>query len=175
MEDKDKTKEQLLNELLEMRKHIAELKVSKAEYDSLTGLPNRFLLHDRLTQALLQASRKGHVVAVLFLFMNDLKLINDTFGHETGNQILKASAMRLQKYLRKCDTVARPGRDEFIVLLPQIAHPEDAILVAEKILAAFDSPFLINEQEMFMNTNIGISFYPNDGLDSDTLLKNAYT
>ncbi|MEW6108085.1 MAG: EAL domain-containing protein [Nitrospirota bacterium] len=175
MRDENRTKDSLIKELSELRQKLAELKALKADNDSLTGLPNRALLYDRLSQALLQAGRKGSVVAVMFLFLHDLKLINDTFGHTSGNSLLKAFAGRLKRSLRKSDTVARPGRNEFIILLPEIARPEDAMVVAEKIISAFDSPFVIGEQEIFMNISIGISLYASDGLDSGTLLKNAYT
>jgi len=176
MRDKDKTKDQLLDELEKLRHQLSELKRErKSIYDSLTGLPTRTLLYDRLNQELLHASRKGYMVAVLFLCLNNLKLINDTFGLIEGDKLLKETAQRLKKCLRKSDTLARPGSDEFIVILPEITKQDDAMMKARKLLDILESPFLIYRQEILLNTSIGISLYPNDGLKSDNLLKNSYT
>lgn len=177
MNDDKLTRGQLISEMKELRRRLADLHGEKkdADYDLLTSLPNRTLLYDRLSQAVLQASRKGYIMAVLYLFLNELKLINDTFGRETGDILLKSASERLKNCLRKSDTVARPGRDEFIILLPEIARQEDSMVVAEKILEAFDSPFVIHEREILINIHIGISLFPVDGIDANTLLKKAYT
>ncbi len=175
MKDKYKTKEQLIKEMGQLRKQLAEAEGAKKEFDPLTGLPNRFLLYDRLSQSLLDAQRNGKVVALMFLCIDDFKLINDNFGHSVGNRLLKEISERLVSCLRKIDTVARPGRDEFIILLPEITRARDTIVVAEKILGAFEKPFSINKHEIFVQAQIGISLYLDEGLDADAILKHSYT
>lgn len=174
MREEKKTKKELLAELRKLRRELKK-KEKGADYDSLTGLPARSLLYDRLSQALLHASRKGQVVAVLFLRLDNLKVVNDTYGRSAGDLVLKTAVERISRCLRRSDTVARPGRDEFIILLPELSLPEDVMAVAEKLLNAFSEPFKAEGNELFMNINIGISHCPDDGLDADTLLKNAYT
>jgi diguanylate cyclase (GGDEF)-like protein len=143
--------------------------------DVLTGLPNRYLFHDRLTQALALATRNKHNLAVLFMSVDSLKLINDSLGQNFGDQLLKTISNRLKNCLRDSDTVARPGRDEFMILLPEITYAEDAEIVAIKIISSLDSPFTVDKNEFFITTSIGISIYPSDGGDSITLIKNSYT
>jgi len=174
MNDKNKTKEQLIKELTAMRRKLAAPKAANVEHDALTGLPNNLLLYDRLAQELLQASRKKTNVAVLFLIQKDIKLINDNYGHTTGNKLIQATAERLRECLRKNDTLARPGRNEFIILLSDIRKAEDTIAVADKIIHLFDSPFQLDGHEIFIEHRIGISLFPGDGSDADSLLKNAY-
>ncbi|MEW9672638.1 EAL domain-containing protein [Ammoniphilus sp. 3BR4] len=144
-----------------------------AHYDVLTELPNRFLFQDRLTQALLQAQRIGKKVAVMFLDLDRFKWINDTYGHDVGDQLLQSVAARLKKCVRKSDSVARRGGDEFTVLLSGIHQAKDAAKVAEKIGNALSQPFYIEDQEFFITTSIGISLYPSNGNDVETLIRNA--
>ncbi len=147
----------------------------QAQHDSLTGLPNRLLLTDRITQALVRGRRKGHIVAVLFLDLDRFRPINDTLGHTIGDSLLQATSRRLSSTLREGDTIARHGGDEFAILIPELTQAEDAAIVAQKTLDIFTEPFIINDQEIFITTSIGISLYPADGIDSETLIKHADT
>ena len=147
----------------------------QAQHDSLTGLPNRLLLTDRLTQALVRGRRKGHIVAVLFLDLDRFRPINDTLGHTIGDSLLQATSQRLANTLREGDTIARHGGDEFAILIPELTQAEDAAIVARKTLDIFSEPFIINDQEIFITTSIGISLYPADGIDCETLVKHADT
>ncbi len=174
MQYERKTKKELIAEIRKLRRQLKQ-KEAVGDYDPLTGLPTRFLLYDRLSQALLHAGRKGRVVAVLFLRLENLKAINDTYGRSTGDVILKSAVQRVTACVRKSDTVARPGRDELIILLPEITVPDDTMNISEKLLAAFGEAFRAGGNELFININIGISHSPDDGIDADTLLKNAYT
>ncbi|NRF94443.1 EAL domain-containing protein [Paenibacillus frigoriresistens] len=158
---------------------ITERKLSEenlkylAHYDVLTGLPNRFLFHDRLSHAIAQANRQGHWAALMFIDLDHFKLINDTLGHAVGDQLLQNASKRLESCVRTSDTVSRLGGDEFTVILPHIDETEDALLVAQKILEELALPFLIAEQELFITASIGISIYPFNGADSETLIKQA--
>lgn len=145
----------------------------QAHHDALTGLPNRVLFNDRLSQAIAQAHRKDHQVAVLFLDIDRFKLINDTFGHAIGDHVLQAAAERLRSILRAGDTVGRQGGDEFIIILPEVSLGNEAGIVAEKILTIFSAPFVLNGEEVFITPSIGISLYPTDGTDIETLVKHA--
>ncbi|WP_420476589.1 EAL domain-containing protein [Noviherbaspirillum sp. ST9] len=155
------------------RKRTAEQMVYLAHFDSLTGLPNRMLFHQRLEHALNIAERPGRSLEVLFLDLDRFKHINDTLGHATGDRVLKEAASRLQSILRESDTVARLGGDEFVVLVENIGEPHRGGIIAEKILSAFSPPFLRDEEPLNVSTSIGIASFPNDGTDSETLLKNA--
>lgn len=144
-----------------------------AHHDNLTGLPNRLLLKDRLKQSLKRAIREKCRVAVLFLDLDDFKKINDTLGHQVGDEMLKQAAKRIESLLRKDDTIARLGGDEFVVVLDRLDKSEDASLVATKVLAAIQEPFRIADRELFIGVSIGISIFPQDGEDTDTLVRNA--
>jgi diguanylate cyclase (GGDEF)-like protein/PAS domain S-box-containing protein len=144
-----------------------------AKHDTLTCLPNRNLLQDRINQVLAHLNRNQGVAAVLFIDLDHFKSINDTLGHDAGDLLLKEAALRLVETVRGDDTVARQGGDEFIVLLPDITQPQDAELVAQKLLAALTAPFHIEDRELFVSASIGIAIYPMDGKDVDTLLKNS--
>ncbi len=146
-----------------------------AYHDALTGLPNRLLFKDRLTVAISHAQREKRKLAVLFLDLDRFKVINDSLGHNIGDQLLQAVSTRVQSCVRESDTVARLGGDEFTVLLPHLPHGEDAALVAQKIIDAVRYPFHIEGREFFMTTSIGISLYPDDGVDAETLIKNSDT
>ncbi|OLD63378.1 MAG: hypothetical protein AUI47_09320 [Acidobacteria bacterium 13_1_40CM_2_68_5] len=144
-----------------------------AHHDTLTDLPNRTLLHDRLCLALEHARRNRLTLAVLFIDLDHFKEINDGLGHGTGDQLLQAVGARLSGSVRASDTVARVGGDEFTILLPEIKRTQDLATVSAKILNSFRSPFLIGRREITMTASIGASLYPNDGEDADTLLKSA--
>ena len=144
-----------------------------AQHDSLTDLPNRTLLHDRIAQAIALARRHGSQCAVLFLDVDRFKLINDSLGHTIGDQLLRSVAERLSACVRGTDTVSRPGGDEFVVLLSEIEHTRDAVVVADKMLASLASPHHIAQHDIHVTVSIGISVCPDDGLDAETLIKNA--
>ena len=146
-----------------------------AYHDALTGLPNRTLFRDRLFQALAQGQRDDHSVALLFLDLDRFKDINDSLGHSVGDLLLQAVAERLNHSARRSDTVSRQGGDEFVVLLTSVRDAHEVTIVAQKILHLLSEPFIIEGQELFTSTSIGISLFPFDGDDADTLLKNADT
>lgn len=146
-----------------------------AYHDALTNLPNRLLFKDRLSVALSHAHREGASLAVLFLDLDRFKVINDSLGHNIGDQLLQAVAARLQACVRDSDTVARLGGDEFTILLPRLLRSQDVAPVANKIIEAVRYPFHIEGREFFITTSIGISVYPEDGSDAETLIKNADT
>ena len=146
-----------------------------AHYDALTDLPNRRLVQDRIQQTVVWARRSGAQFAVMFLDLDKFKTINDTLGHDVGDQLLQMVAHRLTECLRAEDTVGRQGGDEFIVLLASLSAAEDAALVAQKILATLSAPFVINGQDLRTGASIGIAVYPQDGGDVETLLKNSDT
>jgi len=144
-----------------------------AYHDALTGLPNRALLLDRLGQALPQARREGHPLAVLFMDIDRFKTINDTLGHPVGDALLRETGARLKHMLREADTVARVGGDEFLILLPQVSAAREAAQVAAKLLAALSAPFTVLGHSLHVTVSVGVSFYPQDGEDADTLIKHA--
>jgi diguanylate cyclase (GGDEF)-like protein/PAS domain S-box-containing protein len=146
-----------------------------AQHDFLTNLPNRVLLRDRIHQAILQAERRGTSVAILFLDLDKFKHVNDSLGHAIGDRLLESVAQRLCACVRGSDTVCRQGGDEFIVLIPENRRAEDATLTAEKIIAALAEPHFVEDHELHVTTSIGISIYPNDGADAETLIRNADT
>jgi diguanylate cyclase (GGDEF)-like protein/PAS domain S-box-containing protein len=145
----------------------------QAYHDALTGLPNRMLFIDRLTVALSQARRRQSPLAVMFLDLDDLKIVNDTLGHAAGDQILQMVGDRLVMSLRQEDTVARLGGDEFTLLLPSLESAADVAGVAEKVIEAIRQPFVLGEDEVRVTTSIGVALYPADGEDPETLLRNA--
>ena len=156
------------------RRRLAEDAVRvQAWHDALTGLPNRVLLMDRLEQALKQAAREGRRMALLFLDLDHFKVVNDSMGHAAGDELLKQAANRLATLLRKGDTVARMGGDEFCVLLLDAAVEGDALLVGQKIVAALHQPFPVLGQEVHIGTSIGIAFYPDHDSEPERLLKLA--
>jgi diguanylate cyclase (GGDEF)-like protein/PAS domain S-box-containing protein len=144
-----------------------------ATHDALTGLPNRVLFNDRLNLALAQAQRHQQKLAVLLLDLDRFKDINDTLGHSVGDQFLRVTSKRLKGLLRKSDTLARMGGDEFLFLVTDIVRSEHAIEVARKILESFQEPFLVEDHELRTTASIGVTIFPDDGADADTLLKNA--
>ena len=144
-----------------------------ASYDALTQLPNRTLLQDRIQQALVHNHRHNLQAAVLFIDLDKFKIINDTLGHDYGDSLLKEASLRLQAEVRSEDTVARHGGDEFIILLSTITQPQDAGLIAQKLLESLVLPFFIKGKELHISASIGIAIYPDDGHDMETLLKNS--
>jgi diguanylate cyclase (GGDEF)-like protein len=151
-----------------------EKKISYLAYhDALTGLPNRILFHDRFTIALAHAHRNQHWLAILFLDLDQFKSVNDTFGHDAGDLLLKNVALRLIGSLRASDTVFHMGGDEFVVMLTDIAAKEEAAEVAHRVLHAFVKPFTLHDGEILITPSIGISLYPFDGDNLEALIKNA--
>ncbi|MEC5215269.1 diguanylate cyclase (GGDEF)-like protein [Actimicrobium sp. GrIS 1.19] len=146
-----------------------------AHYDALTGLPNRILLQDRMNQAITVAQRSGGKVAVLFLDLDNFKHINDSLGHLVGDRLLRMVANRLRQCLRGIDSVARLGGDEFVLTLAAVAGPRDASSVAQKILATLNEPCLIDGNLLHIDGSIGISLYPDDGIDVESLMRAADT
>ncbi len=145
----------------------------QAYHDALTRLPNRVLLKDRLAVALAHAQRMRQPLAVMFLDLDHFKLVNDTLGHSVGDQLLQAVAVRLVSSVRRDDTVSRVGGDEFTILFPELARGDDAARMAQKILEAVSQPFAIEGHDIYVTTSLGISLFPDDGEDSESLLKNA--
>ena len=146
-----------------------------AQHDFLTDLPNRLLLNDRITQAISLSRRHTKPLAVLFMDLDGFKHINDSQGHEIGDKLLQSVAQLVLGCVRTSDTVSRHGGDEFVILLSEVAEAGDAAFIAEKILAALAMPHVISERNVHLSASVGISIYPQDGHDADTLIKNADT
>lgn len=146
-----------------------------AQHDFLTGLPNRMLLSDRIAQSIALAKRQGTQLAVLYLDLDNFKDINDSLGHSTGDKLLQSVAQSLQSCIRSSDTVSRQGGDEFIVLVTGNKYAEHTANTANRILTVLSTPYSIAEQDIHVTTSIGISVYPEDGQDSETLIKKADT
>ncbi len=146
-----------------------------AHHDALTGVPNRLLFNDRLGQAISLAKRDSRQFALLYLDLDKFKPVNDTFGHDVGDELLKGTAARIRHQVRESDTVARVGGDEFTIILHDVANREAAASVAEKIIAALAAPFQLESQNrrVAIGTSVGIAFYPGDGEDHETLIKMA--
>ena len=168
---------EIVNGQLELSKEQAESVASRMEYhahhDALTGLPNRTLLNDRITNELAHARRQQTNAALLFLDLDRFKLINDSLGHAVGDQLLRVIARRLNNCVRDEDTVARLGGDEFMILLPRISGSADAGRIAKKIIECLADPISCNGHVMHITTSIGISIYPYDGTDAESLIKHA--
>lgn len=144
-----------------------------AYHDELTGLPNRSLYNDRLSQAMIEARRQGRYVGVMLLDIDHFKMVNDTMGHDAGDELLRDIGKRLSVCLRESDTVSRFGGDEFGLVLADMADPRDAIFVAQKMLDSFAPPFFVGGRELFVGPSFGITIYPVDSDDPDGLVKNA--
>ncbi len=144
-----------------------------AHHDFLTGLPNRILLNDRIGQAISLAHRQRCHAAVLFLDLDGFKQINDSLGHSIGDKLLQSVAKRLLECVRSPDTVARHGGDEFIVLLQELKHPEDAVFTVERLLKKAAEGYSIDSHQISITASIGVSVYPGDGQDAETLIKHA--
>jgi len=144
-----------------------------ANHDSLTGLPNRRLFNERIILEISRAKRNNQKIGVMLFDLDHLKIVNDSFGHNIGDLLLQAVAQRLLGLLRKSDTVARMGGDEFLLILPEMKEKTDAIQTAKRILETLNTPFLLDGFEVNITTSIGISFFPDDGDKPETLIKNA--
>ena len=144
-----------------------------AYHDDLTSLPNRSLFNDRLSQAMIEARRQGRCVGVMLLDIDHFKMVNDTVGHDAGDELLRDIGKRLSVCVRESDTVARIGGDEFGLVLADMADPRDAIIVAQKMLDSFAPPFFVGGRELFVGPSIGITIYPVDSDTLDGLVKNA--
>lgn len=146
-----------------------------AQHDVLTDLPNRMLLTDRITQAISSAHRNGRTLAILFLDLDGFKRVNDSLGHAIGDELLQSVATRLAACVRHSDTVSRLGGDEFVVLLSEVTHAGDAAISAKKVLIALTAPHRVAQHELAVTASIGLSIYPADGQDAETLIRNADT
>jgi len=155
------------------RKEAEERLLHLAHYDVLTSLPNRVLFYDRLRQALAQARRNQWITGVMFMDVDRFKNINDTLGHAVGDQLLRQVSERLAGAVRAGDTVGRLGGDEFAIVLSNLGNADNARVVAQKIMSAFNEPFKLEGAEICVTTSIGITLYPEDSTDQDTLIKNA--
>ncbi|MBZ0114684.1 MAG: EAL domain-containing protein [Thermoanaerobaculia bacterium] len=144
-----------------------------ALHDVLTGLPNRTLFHDRLEQALAAAARRGDGVAVLFIDLDRFKDVNDTLGHDFGDKLLKEMAVRLQEATRGSDTAARLGGDEFGVIQTGLIGPERSSILAQRVIEALGKPVLLAGRTLFVTASVGVTLYPDDGVEPEALLKNA--
>ncbi len=163
-------------ELASSKEHaeaVAKRMQFHAHHDSLTGLPNRVLLNDRIRTELAHARREQSILALLFLDLDRFKIINDSLGHATGDQLLRVISRRIKDCVREGDTVARLGGDEFMILLPRITSVSDAGRIGNKIIESLTEPVTCNGHDLHITTSAGISVYPYDGTDSDTLIKNA--
>ena len=156
-------------ERIQQEQEITEL----AFYDYITKLPNRFLFKDRVSNMIALSKRTNSIISVIFINLNAFKTINDSIGHDGGDTLIVKLAEQLTKTLRKSDTVARFGGDEFLIMLTNLSSTDVIQKIVHKILHIFDSPFVINEQEFFVTASAGIAVYPYDGKDADTLIKNA--
>jgi diguanylate cyclase (GGDEF)-like protein/PAS domain S-box-containing protein len=154
---------------------MAEQIAHSAEHDLLTGLPNRMLLNDRIGQAIALANRHGGLVGLLFLDLDGFKHVNDSLGHPMGDKLLQAIAKRLLECVRAPDTVSRQGGDEFIVLLQEIKNSEDVAVAAKRLLKSVAETYSMGEHDLHITTSIGVSLYPDDGMNAETLIKNADT
>ncbi len=162
-----------VKEDISLRKEYERRLIQQANYDEVTGLPNRALALDRLAQATASCKREGTSVGLLFIDLDRFKSVNDTLGHATGDMVLREAGNRIRNCLRACDTVARLGGDEFTVILPSLSGGIDAEPVAQKILDAFEPAFRLDGREVFLSASLGITIWPEDGQDPDQLMGNA--
>jgi diguanylate cyclase (GGDEF)-like protein/PAS domain S-box-containing protein len=155
------------------QRQLTDMLAWQARHDALTGLPNRFLLEERLESALARAERNGWLVAVLLVDLDRFKQINDTLGHAVGDVLLREVSARFEACLRKTDVLGRMGGDEFMIVLSEVGEVQDAQRVAQKLLDALGTPFLVRGYELFVTASIGIAVFPRDGRDAATLQRNA--
>lgn len=172
LEEVTEKKEEITSLYEEIAASEEEIK-QLAYHDHLTGLPNLRCFNEQLNHAINLANRTEKMFTIMFLDLDSFKMINDTMGHNIGDKLLKQVAQRLVDTLRKSDVLARIGGDEFIVMIENIKDENEIKIVADKILGCFTHPFLLNNQEFFVTTSIGIAVYPTDGNDADKLMKNA--
>jgi diguanylate cyclase (GGDEF)-like protein len=155
------------------RRNMEEQIRRMAHFDSLTNLPNRILLMDRLEQALAISQRNHSKTSVIFMDLDHFKKINDSLGHHVGDMLLQQVAERIRGALREVDTVSRLGGDEFVMVLPELRHTEDATTIADKLLRALDEDFFISGEKLRISTSLGISIYPDHASDAGTLIRIA--
>lgn len=163
----------LLQVEIEERKKIQDKITQLAYHDHLTGLPNRLLFTDRLSQAIFLARRTENPLGVFFVDLDAFKMVNDTMGHDQGDELLREVARRMTCAVRCDDTVCRVGGDEFIVLVQNLSEPEDITKIARKIIDCFNKPYKLRGQDFFITSSVGVAMYPTDGDDVETLIKNA--
>lgn len=154
-----------------IRKKVEQIVHDKASYDHLTSLPNNILFRDRLNLAIAQAKRDDAVFAVMYLDLDGFKTINDIYGHHIGDKVLQTMSSRLLKCLRESDTLARVGGDEFTLLLPNVSNNREAAIIANKLTASANKPFLINKEKHRLSVSIGIAFFPEDGNSRELLIQ----
>jgi diguanylate cyclase (GGDEF)-like protein/PAS domain S-box-containing protein len=165
--------------LMGITREINELKENEinlqylATHDSLTELPNRYLMNDRLEQILARSKRTMSVFSIFFMDLNGFKTVNDSYGHEVGDLLLQEVAKRLKNSVRPTDTVARLGGDEFVIIFVGLARAEDVLVVAKKVSDCFTGPFLIKDHKINIKAGMGISLFPDHGEDQETLIKAA--
>lgn len=162
----------IFSDITEHKRNVEQL-TRLALYDTLTNVPNRYLLEKELESIIRMSKKHNQSFALLFLDLDRFKNINDTLGHRVGDMLLKETAQRLKRMLRKQDTIARFGGDEFVIILPNLKHIREAAYMAEKIVESLKRPFCFNHQEIYISTSIGISVYPYDGTDKETLIRMA--
>jgi diguanylate cyclase (GGDEF)-like protein/PAS domain S-box-containing protein len=156
-----------------LRKREEQELYDLATHDALTGLPNRFFFSERFRHAMARAKRAGHLVGLLYLDLDRFKPVNDSLGHKCGDQLLQTVARRIKRLVREEDTIARLGGDEFAVILEHLSRPRDAAATARKLLRALARPFLLEGHKASITASIGITVYPLDGDDVETLVKRA--
>jgi diguanylate cyclase (GGDEF)-like protein len=187
--EKEKRAAELVIAKKEKGKRAAELVIAKKElafqanekkkaevlstHDYLTGLPNRVLLNDRINQNILQSKRAKTITPLLTLDIDEFKQINDTYGHQAGDTVLKTIAKRLNKLIRATDTIVRYGGDEFIMLTPETKSNHDIKILANRILNSVRNPIVVSKQKIIVKMSIGIAWYPSDGRTVKTLMKNS--
>jgi diguanylate cyclase (GGDEF)-like protein len=155
------------------RKRVEERLMFLAQYDQLTGLVNRTLFRDRLTQAMARCKRAAQSIGLMLLDLDRFKAVNDTLGHDTGDHLLKAVSDRLRRCVREVDTVARMGGDEFTIILEGVTSQQDVTIVAQRIAQAIAEPFTLGDQQVSIGVSIGITMFPQNDQTLDTLLKHA--
>jgi diguanylate cyclase (GGDEF)-like protein/PAS domain S-box-containing protein len=164
----------VFNDISQYKDYEARLEFL-ANHDPLTRLPNRILLHDRLEEAVVRAKRQDEMVCVIFIDLDQFKVINDSLGHGIGDKLLQEVTLRLLANVRESDTVGRLGGDEFTVILEQLRNTDEATLIAQQLLESLTTPMKIEDHQLYISGSIGISIYPQDGADVPTLLKHADT
>lgn len=164
----------ILTDITDRKKREEQIK-NLAYYDVLTGLPNRRLFNDRLNVAIANAHRHNHLLGVVFIDLDQFKRINDTLGHSIGDQLLVEAARRIQSVVREGDTVARMGGDEFTLLLQEIENADDTVALVQRILGILAQPVVLASNTLYITASVGISLYPHDGRNSETLIRNADT
>ncbi|WP_019142282.1 sensor domain-containing phosphodiesterase [Noviherbaspirillum massiliense] len=162
----------VINDVTDAKRYEEQLEY-QANYDGLTGLANRNLLHDRIHQAIASAQRHGTEVAIIFIDLDNFKYVNDSLGHNMGDLLLKQVAARLQKCVREGDTIARHGGDEFVLVLAGHLNADNFSIWMDRLLKNFKQPFSVADHQLFVTCSIGVSLYPKDGLSADALLKSA--